>query len=102
VVGDDRIRDLIEQVLFTTPGERLNRPDFGCGLLQLVFAPNSDALSAAVQMTVQGSLQQWLGELIEVDGVDVQNLDARLEVSVRYRVRHGQEVQLAVFNRQVA
>jgi Bacteriophage baseplate protein W len=99
VSGDDRIRDMIEQVLFTTPGERVNRPDFGCGLLQLVFAPNSDTLAAAVQMTVQGSLQQWLGDLIEVDSVDVQNQEAELQVSVRYRVRRDQQPHLAVFNR---
>jgi uncharacterized protein len=102
VTGDDHIRDMIEQVLFTHPGERVNRPDFGCGLLQLVFAPNSDALTAAVHATVQGSLQQWLGDLIEVASVDVQNDDAELQVSVRYRVRHEQEQQLAVFNRSVA
>ena len=50
---EDHVRDLIEQVLFTTPGERVNRPTFGSGLLQLVFAPNSDALAAATEMTVQ-------------------------------------------------
>ena len=101
VSGDDHIRDMIEQVLFTHPGERVNRPDFGCGLLQLVFAPNSDALTAAVHATVQGSLQQWLGDLIAVDSVDVRNDDAELHVSVRYRVRHEQEQQLAVFSRSV-
>lgn len=102
VTGDDQIREMIEQVLFTVPGERVNRPDFGCGLLQLVFAPNSDALTAAVQMTVQGALQQWLGELIEVDEVAVQSQDAMLQVSVQYRVRRDQEPQQAVFNRSVA
>ena len=63
---DDHIRDLIEKVLFTSPGERVNRPDFGSGLMQLVFAPNSDELAAATQFSVQGALQQWLGDLIEV------------------------------------
>jgi len=62
--GDsDHIRDLIAQVLFTSAGERVNRPDFGCGLQRLVFAPNSDELAAATQFLVQGSLQQWLGDL---------------------------------------
>jgi phage baseplate assembly protein W len=68
---DDHIRDLIEQVLFTSPGERVNRPDFGCGLRQLVFAPNSEELAAATQFLVQGSLQQWLGNLIKVEAVEV-------------------------------
>ncbi len=102
VGGDAHIRDMIEQVLFTVPGERVNRPDFGCGLLQLVFAPNSDALAAALQMTVQGSLQQWLGELIEVEEVQVENLDARLLVTVQYIVRRDRERQLASFTRRLA
>ncbi len=97
--GDARIRQMIEQVLFTQPGERVNRPDFGCGLLQLVFAPNSDALAAALQSTVQGSLQQWLGELIEVEGVQIEHVDERLQVSVQYIVRRDRERQLANFSR---
>ena len=68
--GDDaHIRDLIEQVLFTAPGERVNRPTFGSGLMQLVFAPNSDTLAATTQFLVQGALQQWLGDLIIVEAV---------------------------------
>ncbi len=83
--GDDHIRDLIHQVLFTNPGERVNRPDFGCGLLQLVFMPNSDVLAAATQFTVQGALQRWLGDLIEVERVQVTAAEARLQVEVVYR-----------------
>ena len=83
--GDDHLRDLIHQVLFTNPGERVNRPDFGCGLRQLVFMPNSDVLAAATQFTVQGALQRWLGDIIEVEGVEVTATDARLEVEVVYR-----------------
>ena len=59
---DAHICDLIEQVLFTAPGERVNRPDFGSGLLRLVFAPNSSELAATTQYLVQGSLQQYLGD----------------------------------------
>ena len=102
VAGDGWIRSLIEQVLFTQPGERVNRPDFGCGLLQLAFAPNSDALAAALQMTVQGALQQWLGELIEVEAVSVDNSDSRLLVQVQYVVRRDQQRQLASFDRGLA
>jgi phage baseplate assembly protein W len=98
---DDHIRDMIEQVLFTMPGERVNRPTFGSGLLQLVFAPNSDALAAATQLSVQASLQQWLGDLILVQRVDVVNVDSRLEVTVEYVVRRTQEARVAQFSRAV-
>lgn len=81
---DDHIRDMIHQVLFTNPGERVNRPDFGCGLLQLVFMPNSDALATATQFTVQGALQRWLGDLIQVEQVQVRSEEERLEVTVVY------------------
>jgi phage baseplate assembly protein W len=101
VFGDEHLREMIEQVLFTSPGERINRPDFGCGLLQLVMAPNSDALAAAVQMTVLGALQQWLGELIEVEAVDVQAIDSRLSIDVQYVVRRDRERLRANFSRQL-
>ena len=102
VYEDAHLRDMIEQVLFTAPGERVNRPDFGCGLLQLVFAPNSDALAAAVQMTVQGALQQWLGELIEVEDVRVESPGATLDVTVQYIVRRDREKRLAQFSREIS
>jgi hypothetical protein len=95
------IRQLIEQVLFTVPGERLNRPDFGSGLLQLVFAPNSDNLATATQFLVQGNLQQWLGDLIVVDEVSVSSQESRIEVTVRYTVRRSQQRQVAQFSREV-
>ena len=62
---NDHIRDMIEQLLFTNPGERVNRPDFGSGLLQMVFAPNSPELAAALQFTMQAAIQRYLGDLIE-------------------------------------
>jgi len=96
---EDHIRDLIEQVLFTAPGERVNRPDFGSGLQRLVFAPNSDELAAATQFLVQGSLQQWLGDLIEVNEVDVQNEDSTLLITVQYIIRRTQQQQTAQFTR---
>ncbi|HEX4666410.1 MAG TPA: GPW/gp25 family protein [Chthoniobacterales bacterium] len=99
---DAHIRDLIEQVLFTAPGERVNRPDFGSGLLRLVFAPNSDQLAATTQYLVQGSLQQYLGDLIQVDSVEVTNEDSTLRVSVRYLVRRTQTQQTAEFTKGVA
>ncbi len=86
---DDHIRDLIFQVLFTSPGERVNRPDFGCGLKQLVFMPNSDALAAATQLLVQGSLQRWLDPVIQVESVEVEAVESELRVSVAYSKRSG-------------
>jgi hypothetical protein len=82
----DHIRDLIEQVLFTAPGERVMRPDFGAGLLALVFEPNSTTLAATTQFLVQSGLQQHLSNLIAVNAVTVENLDATLQVTVRYTV----------------
>src|SRR5438067_3860668 len=81
---DEHLRQLIEQVLFTAPGERVNRPTFGSGLMQLVFAPNSDELAAATQFLVQGALQQWRGDRVVVEGVQVVSQDASLKVTVQY------------------
>ncbi|HEY6169199.1 MAG TPA: GPW/gp25 family protein [Verrucomicrobiae bacterium] len=89
--NDDHIRDLIEQLLFTNPGERVNRPDFGAGLLQLVFAPNSPELATAVQFNVQAGLQRWLGDLIEVRNLEVTSEDSTLRVIVSYAVRRTGE-----------
>ena len=82
----DHIRDLIEQVLFTAPGERVMRPDFGAGLLALVFEPNSSTLAATTQFLVQSGLQRHLSELIAVNAVTVENVDAALQVTVAYTV----------------
>lgn len=98
---EEHIRDLIEQVLFTAPGERVNRPDFGSGLMQLVFAPNSDELATATQFMVQGSLQQWLADLIQVEAVQVESEDATLTVTVQYVVRRNQERRVTEFTRGV-
>lgn len=94
---DDHIHDLVEQVLFTTPGERVNRPTFGCGLLQLVFEPNSEPLALAVKATVQASLQQWLGELIAVEQVKVEAEESVLRVTVGYTIRLTQESRIEQF-----
>jgi phage baseplate assembly protein W len=100
--GDEHVRDMIEQLLFTSPGERVNRPDFGSGLLQLVFAPNSPELAAALQFTVQAALQRWLGDVIEVQALEVTSVDSSLRVVVRYAVRRNGEVRTETFERGVA
>jgi phage baseplate assembly protein W len=98
---DDHIRDLIEQVLFTIPGERVNRPEFGSGLLQLVFVGNSDEIVTATQFLVQGALQRWLGDLILVEAVSVSNDDSTLEVVVQYVIRRTQQRRVDQFQRGV-
>lgn len=99
---DDHIRDMIEQFLFTDAGERVNRPDFGSGLLQLVFAPNAPEVAAALQHTIGAGLQRWLGDVIEVRGLKVTSQDAVLRVEVQYAVRRTGEVRAATFEQDTA
>jgi uncharacterized protein len=97
--ANDHIRDMIEQLLFTNPGERVNRPDFGSGLLQLVFAPNSPELAATLQFTMQAALQRYLGDLIDLQSLEVSAQDSTLSVVVKYLVRRTQESQTETFQR---
>ncbi len=71
---EDHIRQLIEQVLFTNPGERLNHPPFGAGINQLLFTAASEEMVTAAQFTIQNSLIQWLGDLIKVEFIQVRNI----------------------------
>lgn len=96
---DDHVRDMIEQLIFTNPGERVNRPDFGSGLLQLVFAPNSQELAATVQFTLQAALQRWLGDVIEVSDLEVTSVDSTLRISLEYVLRDSGQQQTATFTR---
>jgi phage baseplate assembly protein W len=99
---DDHVRDMIRAVLFTAPGERVNRPDFGCGLRQLVFAPLSDTVVATTQHLVQASLLRWLGEIILVEDVMVERREAELLITIRYALRASAVRQVAVFTRSIA
>jgi len=98
---DEHIRDLIFQVLFTSPGERVNRPEFGCGLKQLVFMPNSDVLATATQQLVQGALHRWLEDVIAVERVTVQAVESTLEVTVVYTRRDTGQRREDVFSRAI-
>lgn len=93
------VRDLIEQLVFTHPGERVNRPDFGSGLMQLVFAGNSPELAATVQFTLQAALQRWMQDLIEVRALRVTAQDAALIVELSYVLLLTREEQTARFVR---
>ncbi|HEV2582090.1 MAG TPA: GPW/gp25 family protein [Ktedonobacteraceae bacterium] len=101
VGNDQHIQDMIEQLLFTNPGERVNRPDFGSGLQQLVFAPNSPELAAALQFTLQAALQRWLSDLIELQSLEVTSDDSELSISIQYIVRRTNERQVAQFTQAV-
>ncbi len=92
----DHIRDLIEQVLLTSPGERVMRPDFGTGLLALVFEPNSSTRAATTQFLVQTALQQHLSHLITVQDISVEPSDSVLQVTLRYAVLSDQSVRASV------
>ena len=82
---DDHVRDMIEQLLFTSPGERVMRPDFGCGLLDLVFAPNSPEFASALQLSIQASLQRWLGDVIDIESLEVVSDENALRVHLVVR-----------------
>ena len=83
------------------PGERVNRPDFGTGVMQLVFAPNSQELATATEFTIQGALQQWLGDRIQVEAVQVESEDSTLRITVQYILRRTQQRSVAQFSREV-
>lgn len=95
----DHIKQMIELVLFTHPGERVMRTDFGSGLLQYVFAGNSPEIAATLQMGVQAALIQWLGDVIDVHRVEVSSLDAVLQVSIAYAIRATGMEATAIFER---
>ena len=95
----DHVKDMIEQLLFTSAGERVNRPDFGSGLLQLVFEPNSPELAATVQFTAQAALQRWLGDVIEVNELLAEAVDSSLSIHLKYTIRRSGAEQSATFTR---
>jgi phage baseplate assembly protein W len=98
---DDHIRDLIEQLLFTNPGERVNRPEFGSGLLNQVFAPNSSELAGQIEFSVRAALQRWLGDVIEVQKLTATADDATLSIAISYQLRRSGEPRTDTFERRI-
>lgn len=98
----DHIREMIELVLLTNPGERVNRPEFGCGIMRNIFAGNGDQLAAALQATMAASLNRWLGDVIEVHGLDVKAEDSKLLVVLSYAVVKTGEIRTDTFERRDA
>lgn len=78
------VEQMIRQVLLTAPGERINQPEFGCGVRRMLFAPNSDASASLAQVSVHQALDRWLGSAIRVDNVTVAAVDATLTISISY------------------
>ena len=85
------VDQLMRQVLLTNPGERIHRPDFGCGLRRMVFAPNNPASASLLKVTILQALQKWLGSVVDVEEVEVNATDETLSVAIRYVLRARQE-----------
>jgi phage baseplate assembly protein W len=96
------VRDMIEILLFTQPGERVMRPDFGSGLLQYVFAPNSAELAAALKLTVQSGLEQWLGDIVDVRALEIEAIDSTLSVRLDYAIRATGDTRSETFVRSAS
>lgn len=96
---EEHVVQMIEQFLFTMPGERVNRPDFGCGIMEMVFDPASEGMASATQFLIQSGLQQWLGDLIQVEAVQVAGRDGKLLIAVQYVLRETQQRRVAHFER---
>ncbi|MFO1063077.1 MAG: GPW/gp25 family protein [Pirellulales bacterium] len=99
---DDHIREMIEIVLFTNPGERVNRPDFGCGVLHNIFAGNGEQLAVALQAVMAASLNRWLGDVLEVNNLEVTAVESTLNVVLSYTVVKTGEVRTDAFERRDA
>jgi uncharacterized protein len=99
VNGFEHVRDLLEQLLLVSPGERVNRPTLGAGLMQLVHEPGSEELAAATELLVQGTIQTWLGELVELEAVEVSTREGGVDIAVRYRLRATGERRTDVVRR---
>src|SRR5947208_2379940 len=87
--GSENIRAKILELVLTSPGERVSLPEFGCGLRDLVFDPNNDVLAATAEFAITKALQQWMGDDIVVERVDIKNEEAELQIVVVY-VRRDQ------------
>jgi uncharacterized protein len=92
------VEEMIELVLFTAPGERVNRPEFGCGLLEVIFSPNDDAAATATQYLVRGALQRWLGDVVTVREVAVEPKGGSLTVRIAYTLLADRSERTSTFD----
>ena len=89
----EHVKQMVIQILMTSPGERINRPDFGCGIRRMVFAPNSDVTASLTQVTILQALNTWLGSLITVGDVKVNAIEEKLEINIAYSIKSMNEPQ---------
>jgi len=103
IVSDEEshVKQMVEQLLFTTPGERVNRPTFGTGINQLIFDPLRNEIFSAIQVLIQGALQQWLGDKIILNSVQVDSQDSILQVQIQYLIKNTNQVKVIQLSRQV-
>jgi phage baseplate assembly protein W len=97
----EHVRDLVEAVLFTAPGERVNRPDFGCGLEQFLFGPLDQTIAGTAEIQVRSGLQRWLGDVIDLGEIEVEVVESTLRITVQYRIRNTGDVTIGTFERRV-
>lgn len=83
----EHIEQMMFQILFTSPGERIDRPDFGCGVKRLVFAPNSEVSASLAQITIFQALTKWLGTAITINDVKALAIEERLEIKIAYTLK---------------
>ena len=87
------VRNMLEQLLFTSPGERVNRPSFGSGLEQAVFRPNNALFAETTRVTAEAAIQQWLGHVLQLDSLRIAAEDNILNVEISYTLLHTKESQ---------
>jgi hypothetical protein len=96
--ADQNLRQRIEQILFTAPGERVMLPEFGSGVRELVFAGNGPALAAATEFTIARALQAELSQEALIRAVNVMPEEEKLRIEIVYtRTRDFRDEKL-VFN----
>ena len=95
----DQVTQTLEQILFVAPGERVNRPDFGCSLRSMTFSTRTSELDTAIEALVEGALRRWAGDAIQIRDLAVEVQEAVVVVSIRYFDRRTQAVrQIRVSN----
>ncbi|QIO61609.1 GPW/gp25 family protein [Rhizobium leguminosarum] len=100
-IGPAHVRQMLEQLLFTMPGERVNRPDFGCGIQRMVFAPQSTEVMATLQALVESEIHRWMGDVISLRKLEVFSEDATLRVLLEYQLPRDNTVRAERFERTV-
>jgi phage baseplate assembly protein W len=92
-------RDMLEALLFTSPGERVHRPEFGCGLNRLLFAGNTPELQGTLELTIRTAVQRWLGDILTIEALEVRVEESTLEVDLAYLLRETGQSEQASFSR---